>query len=42
MTHYPAPELEAQLAHRRSAIDFADRWTPIRRGSWFRNRRRSR
>jgi hypothetical protein len=44
MYPYNSTTLEAEIAHRRAALDSAGRWTPSRRGSWFgnRNRRRSR
>ena len=39
---YPNPGLEAELAYRREVLMAAGRGTRIRRGGWFRNRRRPR
>jgi hypothetical protein len=42
MFRYDNPALEAELAHRRAALTAGARWSPSRRGAWFRNRRRAR
>jgi hypothetical protein len=42
MLHYSNPALDAELAYRREVLEAAGRGTRIRRGAWFRNRRRPR
>jgi hypothetical protein len=41
MTLYNSPALEAELAYRRAALHSDGRWTPTKRGSWFRNPNRT-
>ncbi|TQN37666.1 hypothetical protein FHU33_4329 [Blastococcus colisei] len=40
--HYGNPALDAELAYRREVLMASGRGTRTPRGSWFRNRRRSR
>jgi hypothetical protein len=40
--HYPNPAFDAELAYRREVLMASGRGTRTRRGSWFRNRRRTR
>ena len=39
--HYSNPALDAELAYRREVLMAAGRGTRGKRGTWFRNRRRT-